>query len=202
VLDEIEHARTMYAFASAYRGAPCGPGALDVNGAIGAHGQGGDRMAKLTAFALETLEDACIGETAGALVARRSAEAARAPALRNALATIAEDEARHAELAWRMLAWAVREGGARVVEAVRARLADLASRVQSGDARHEEALTAEDLAVHGVLSRGAEQEILAATLREVVVPCVAALAIESEDASSIFVAPITLKSPCVGITRS
>jgi len=168
-LDEIEHAQAMYRLASAYRGKPCGPGPLDVR-ADPPSAAVSDRTTALTAFARATLEDACIAETAGAVIARRCAEVAQSPALRRLLERIADDEARHAELAWQMLAWAVYEGGAPVVSELRQRLEVLGGELEREVATPDH----RDLEPHGLLSRAEEAEILRATFREVVVPCGAA----------------------------
>lgn len=168
-LDEIEHARLMYGLASAYRGSARGPGPLDVSAPQGLDVVS-DRSAALAAFAVATLEDACIAETAGAVIARRCAEAAQSAALRRTLARIADDEQRHAELAWQMLGWAVREGGDAVAAAVRERLAQLDNTDSSAEIPHADP-SESALERHGLLSRAEEQRILRATWHEVVVPC-------------------------------
>lgn len=99
-LDEIEHARLCYGIASRYAGRPIGPGALAVDDAPIALSP--------AAVAVETLLGGCVNEAIAALEARDASDAATDPAIRAALATIADDEARHAELAWRTLAWIVR----------------------------------------------------------------------------------------------
>jgi hypothetical protein len=172
-LDEIEHASTMYGLASAYRGSARGPGMLDVSAPM-QRTTARDRAASLASFARETLEDACIAETCGAIIARHCADAARDPALRRALDRIASDEARHAELAWQMLAWAVREGGAKIANDLRERLEAL---LRGGRHSAIAAPTALDaaLADHGLLSRAEEARILEATLRDIVAPCATAL---------------------------
>jgi hypothetical protein len=115
-LDEIEHARNAYALAAAHTGEARAPGPLAIPplGAV-----------TFASFARGTLRDACIGETAAALEADRDADLAVEPAERAALRAIAEDEARHAELAWRMLAWALRAGGGEARGALEAELAAL-----------------------------------------------------------------------------
>jgi hypothetical protein len=56
-------------------------------------------------FVRATFRDACVEETLGAVMMRERATR------HEALASVADDEERHAELAWRTLAWAVRAGG-------------------------------------------------------------------------------------------
>jgi hypothetical protein len=76
----------------------------------------------LEAVAVENAAEGCVGETWGALVALHQARVARDPAVRAALARIADDEAGHAQLSWRIDAWA------------RSRL-DAAARRRVGEAR-------------------------------------------------------------------
>jgi hypothetical protein len=80
----------------------------------------------LEEIAIENAVEGCVGETWGALVALAQAESAGDEAVREAMAGVAEDEARHADLAWAIAAWADRRldaaGQARVAEA-RARAA-------------------------------------------------------------------------------
>jgi hypothetical protein len=96
-LDEIEHARMAYSFASR-RSRPFGPGPLRVV----THAR--DRAS----LARETFADGCIGETIAALQARSLAASTTDRVVRRALLRIARDEERHAELAWRILAWMLR----------------------------------------------------------------------------------------------
>jgi hypothetical protein len=112
-LDEVRHARLSFAIASAYAGAGVGPAELPAERAD----TGG---VTLESLALETLRDGCVNETLAAAVARWGAEEDSDPVARAALREIADDEERHAELAWRSLAWAIERGGAPVRDAIRA----------------------------------------------------------------------------------
>lgn len=60
----------------------------------------------LLAMAVENAAEGCVRETFGALLAMHQAEHAADPAIRSAMGKIAEDETRHATLAWRVAAWA------------------------------------------------------------------------------------------------
>lgn len=111
-LDEIAHARTMYSLAAAALGTTLGPAPL----APVAHAP-----PTLADFAAATLRDACAGETLGVVVLRELAATLEGDAAL-ALAAIADDEERHAELAFRTLAWAVARGGESARQAVRAEL--------------------------------------------------------------------------------
>jgi hypothetical protein len=137
-LDEIAHARIAYALASRFAGEPRGPSALDV-GALG--------TATLADVAVETLVDGCFGELLAAIAMREEARTTTDATLATLLTHIADDEERHAELAWKTLAWAVHTGGAELHARVDAALAS----ITPSDA------------------------LSAMTLRDVVVPCVRAL---------------------------
>jgi hypothetical protein len=113
-LDEVAHARACFGLASDYAGRSLGPGALDI---------GGFQVATDLGAAVErAFLDGCIGETAAALVARASLELCDSPSVRAVLERIAEDEARHAELAWQFIAWALRQGGTPVARVLQAAL--------------------------------------------------------------------------------
>ena len=60
----------------------------------------------LEALLLENAREGCVRETYGAVVAGWQARTARDERVRSALGPIAEDELRHAELAWAVDAWA------------------------------------------------------------------------------------------------
>lgn len=103
--DEVRHARLFFSLASELAGAPLGPGALDVARA------GAPPCDRLALFD-RTLDDGCVGETIAALEARVAADEARArgalePRACAALEALADDEARHAELAYAIAAWLV-----------------------------------------------------------------------------------------------
>ena len=59
----------------------------------------------LFALACDNAVEGCVREAFGALEALWQSHTARDPALRRAMAEIAEDEARHAELAWDIVGW-------------------------------------------------------------------------------------------------
>ena len=115
-LDEIRHAKTCLSLARACGAASLQPAPLP---------SVPQRDADLARFAVDTFVEGCVGETTAALAINRAAGAAPHPAVRVALQGIAEDEGRHAALAWRMLKWAVATGGPRVVRALRQRASAL-----------------------------------------------------------------------------
>jgi hypothetical protein len=128
-LEEIEHARAAFALAAAYGGEAMTPGPLAL----------GLQPMSLQELAIETFVDGCVGEAIAAYEAACEAEVEPDPAVAAVLEKIAEDEARHAELAWQIVAWCVAQD--------RSILAELYV-----DGAHED------------------------VMREVVAPCVAALA--------------------------
>jgi hypothetical protein len=65
----------------------------------------------LADLAVRVARKGCVGETIAAVVAAARLEQARDPAERAELEVIAADDARHAELAWRTVLWAIRRGG-------------------------------------------------------------------------------------------
>lgn len=109
--EEVRHASDCYAQAARFSGQALSPGRFPFVGELGLD-------CTLTQIAVEAAREGCLGETLGAWMARRMAEAAQDPRSKAVLTRIAEDEARHAALSWRIVAWAIREGGAPVREAV------------------------------------------------------------------------------------
>ena len=94
--DETLHAKLAFGLASAYAGAPVGPGRLAVGDALSE----GD----LGAIVRTLVHEGCVGETVAAALAREERSRTMDPAVRTVLDRIAEDEERHAVLAWRALA--------------------------------------------------------------------------------------------------
>ena len=170
-LDEIEHARISFALVRRYIDAPCGPGPLDLSGMVAPTGD-------LVDAATAAIREGCVGETEAALVAGAQLDAARDPVVRRALARIARDEARHAELAWRFVAWAIRAGGARVEHAV-ARALDDVCRAPAVNALRGDPDTSVRAGVwqaHGRLSAGDINRVLAEARDEVIAFAAKALA--------------------------
>jgi hypothetical protein len=80
-----------------------GPGPLDIRGIA--------PSTSLAAVAAACVRDGCVNETIASALAGAQAERAKDPELKATLERIAEDEARHAELAWRFVQWALGAGG-------------------------------------------------------------------------------------------
>jgi hypothetical protein len=153
-LDEVEHARLAYGLASAYAGRPIGPGPLD----LGALRVATDRREVMRAL----IEEACVGETLGVAEALALAESAQDPALVPIHRRIAEDEQRHAELAWRTLAWLL-DGAGEDDRRFARRCFDEAIAAAGGEPPP------------GLLDARALAAVRRQALREVVAPCAEAL---------------------------
>jgi len=97
-LDEVRHARLCFGAAAALGGAPVGPGPLDVRDALAG-------QLDLAAVVRALVAEGCVDETLAALRVAHLARQEPDPALAAIHREIAEDEARHADLAWDVLAW-------------------------------------------------------------------------------------------------
>ncbi|WP_044986242.1 ferritin-like domain-containing protein [Sorangium cellulosum] len=161
--DEAEHARLCFALASAFAGRGVGPGPLAIDGALGGEGA--------REILVTTLREGCIGETIAAIEAAEAALHATDPAVRRALETIAEDETRHAELAFRFAAWAI-ERDPSLASAVADELAAAAS--EPAPATPDDAARS-GLLGFGVLSPAHRRTLRERALAQVVAPCARAL---------------------------
>ncbi len=74
----------------------------------------------LAEVAAQAAREGCLGETASAILMRAAADAATDAKVKAVLSRVATDEERHALLSWRIVAWALRTGGAEVRAAVAA----------------------------------------------------------------------------------
>lgn len=95
--DEIEHARLAFSLASAFAGHTLSAGPLPADGLVI------DCSPERVLW--DTLVEGCVCETIAAAQAHAGAEQAREPHARAALEQIAEDESRHALLAWATVRW-------------------------------------------------------------------------------------------------
>lgn len=163
-LDEIEHARLCFSLAGRYGGAAVEPGPLPVPA---------PRKASPAQLAADAFAEGCVGETIAALAAQRAARSVTEPAVRDALVRVADDEARHAALAWSTVAWALAQGGEAVAERLRRTAAALrseaAARALPAAAPHADELAAHgrlDARAHALASREAWAEIIDPMLEE------------------------------------
>lgn len=151
--DELRHAIGTARASMAYGGSPIALGPVSPNTRAPLEAD-----AALVRLAVESWVDGCLGEGKAALGAAREAERAPQAEMRALQETIARDEARHAELAWDVLAWTMATGGDDVRHAVHA--VREATPTEPTGAR-----TDMDLSAHGVFGESAHQ-ILSAEHRE------------------------------------
>lgn len=122
-LDEARHARMIGRLAEQYGATP--PRVDTTTGA----------RRDLVELAIENAIEGCVGETFGAAVAMYQARAAADAAVRAIMVRIAEDETRHAELAWEIDAWAQgrldQTSRQRVVDARRGAMAELLTKLDT-----------------------------------------------------------------------
>jgi hypothetical protein len=167
-LDEIEHARLCFSLAARFAGEPLGPGALDVGGS--------ELSRSLAECAVAAFNEGCIGETIAALSAREQLRHARDFEVEAALTRIAEDEERHAELAWRFVAWAVQHGGQQVRVALEwAVAAALAAPRASSSEEQSRGVDARAWRRLGRLTDSEQATIERTAIADVVLPCARAL---------------------------
>jgi len=164
-LDEVRHAELAFALASRYAGRSLGPGPLPLTGAL-------DASSPSEILAL-TVREGCIGETRAALEASRAAESCEDPVVRSVLETIAADEARHAELAWRAVRFLVtaHPGTTRALAEELLALHHLEMRQPT----QPEARDAGPGTRFGLLDPGALERCHREAYRDVIAPCARAL---------------------------
>ncbi len=164
-LDEVRHAEDCYALAARMTGGRYGPGPLPLPA---------DAIPTDPAVvARETLHDGCLGESLASRCAAEASALARDAHVAEVLTRIAVDEASHAELAWRTVAWLLVRDGENVRPVVSSFLTEareISYRVEDdgdGAGDGDEA--------HGVLGARRRRRIHRDVLREVVIPCLEAL---------------------------
>lgn len=141
-LDEVEHARLCFGLAARFSGRAREPGVLMPPP---------PRAAELVRLALDTFIEGCVGETIATLVATRAARHCQDASVSAVLERIADDEGRHAALAWRTIHWLLDGAGERREELVRA-LAEQAKGM--AEAAEAEPLPAADPQVRELASLG------------------------------------------------
>jgi|GEM_PF-3076128 len=132
-LDEIRHAETCFDIARALSGEAYDAGPIAELADESRTTNASPRLS-LSTLAVESLVDGCLAEGIAADIAAHGAEIATEPAIRDALAMIARDEAAHAELAWTVIAWCLEVDRGHVGAALHgARLDAAAPTMPSGD---------------------------------------------------------------------
>eukprot|EP01044_Picomonas_judraskeda_P002819 COSAG03_NODE_215_length_10494_cov_13.007504_5_plen_347_part_00 len=99
--DEIVHAKLCFGLAHKFGGKPMAPGPFPIpNGTV-------HIAADILEMAISVATEGCIGETLSVVRAAAQIELSHDPSVRQVLTRIAEDEARHAGLAWKTVRWAL-----------------------------------------------------------------------------------------------
>ncbi|MEJ7732088.1 MAG: ferritin-like domain-containing protein [Polyangiaceae bacterium] len=164
--DEVKHARLCFALAGAYAGHALEPEAMaSLRGLV--------ISTDLADVAARAVAEGCVGETLAALWAAEQLEAATDAAVRDVLAQIAEDEARHAALAWRFVAWAVRTGGEAVHAAVARSFAEAIAAIEVDAVEPVDADPS--LSGHGRLGQASLRAVARAAITAVIQPAMDAL---------------------------
>ncbi len=164
--DEIRHAELCFSLASAYAGRALEPDAFPLD----------DRLPiqrDLADIVSETIVEGCIGETLAALQAEAQLAVTTDPVVRESLIATVDDETRHAELAWQVVAWALAEGGERIRRvAERAFSSFDPPRAPNIDLRGVDRAA---FRAHGRLEPDEARRVALEALTAVVRPCAAAL---------------------------
>lgn len=161
--DETEHTRLAFSLASAYAGRDIGPGSLPMEGAL-SDCELGDVLELV-------IREGCLGETVAALEAAEALAHCEEATVRVVLQTISQDELRHAELAWRFVAWALAKQ-----PSLAARAARVFAEIESAPAAIAPSKASEfNTLIHGVVTESLRTEIRRAAYRDIVGPCARAL---------------------------
>jgi hypothetical protein len=162
--DEIGHAQDCFALARRHGAGDLGPGPLPLAGALA--------ETNLRSIVLGTIAEGCIGETLAALEAAEACAHCTDPVARAVLERIAEDETRHAQLAWRFVAWALETGHPGLLVDVRAAFGrELGSPLPAASSSDLD----RGLLQHGLMSDTLRSWLRMRVLREVIAPCADAL---------------------------
>jgi hypothetical protein len=166
--EEVTHAELCFGLASS-----CG----DADVTADKLPLGGDVLGSLDLgdLAVAAFEEGCVGETLGAIEASVAAGLATHPRFKSALARIADDEARHAELAWLFVRWALATGGASVRDKLGKAIASSSRPSGSPPPCSDE----DALNDHGILSGAQRAAMKAHAMQTVVLPAARRL-LESE----------------------
>jgi hypothetical protein len=162
--DEVRHARAAFAIAARFAGHAIAPDRLPLDGGL-------DRSGDLAAVVRAAVLEGCVAETIAAEQVRRAAARASDPTLRHTLAAIADDEARHAELSWRLVRWALTQAPELRAQ-VAAAFDEGVTAVRRAGVR---APSGPRLDAWGLASRDADDQAAIETLDTIIVPCARAL---------------------------
>jgi hypothetical protein len=116
-VDEVKHAEACWELAERFGTPKVRASAFPFDDVI-------NPRASLAELASATLREGCLAETLGAHLAAMAAERAADPEVKRVLGDIADEEARHSVLSFRIVAWAMQAGGPEVRAAIEAALAE------------------------------------------------------------------------------
>jgi hypothetical protein len=165
-IEEIRHAKLCFALARAYAGRDIRPGAFPFGGAV--------PLRAHDALIGATIAEGCVNETIASLIAHERLVECRDPAVRHVLSVIAEDEAGHAELAWRCLQWLVDRGTQSSRDLARGAFS-IGHPDAAGDVLHGEGPLTKAVAAHGLVASRRIDRVREIAFRSVVLPNAAAL---------------------------
>lgn len=164
---DLEHARACLAIASRYDRKSLGPGKLDV--------RGGAPATSLADAVRAAIVEGCIGETLSALLAEARLARAEDADVRAALERVAEEEASHAELAWRFVGWAIHTGGSEIRSVASTTFATALAALPQGWDSNLEDIKPHTLRRHGLLDAKTAQQIAERMVIDIVKPCARAM---------------------------
>jgi hypothetical protein len=117
-MDEIKHAKLCFRLAAKFGERQMGPGPFPIpDGKV-------EVATNVLQMALSVAVEGCVGETLSVVRAAAQIATCHDPSVKKVLETIAEDEARHAGLAWKTVRWALSLGDSEVVDQVTKALYD------------------------------------------------------------------------------
>lgn len=154
--EEAEHAERCFRLATRFGGRPVEPVALPAIDPV---------PPPLNRLAADQVLDGCLMEAYAAAVAADGCRTAYDPEVRETLAVIARDEARHAEDAYALLGWLLEVGDASVARAVECQLERLPRRAPTSSPLW---WFVQDPSPHGFPTRGRARELFARTRAEAV----------------------------------
>jgi len=159
-LDELEHTKLCFAVYEVYASEPAAPSPLHLPK---------DLLGPLTPEAIvgAAVAEGCVGETIAAHEAGQLAELCEVEALQRVLKQIAQDEQKHAELAWQFVTWALSRYDASVRDAV---VDAFAATCVADDQSYS--ASAEDSAyiAHGIAPLKLKSSLRTAAIAEVITP--------------------------------
>ncbi|NVB37378.1 hypothetical protein G6O69_06010 [Pseudenhygromyxa sp. WMMC2535] len=169
--DEVRHAEAALELAEAFAGRGLEFGPLDVDAAVA-------EACDLEQLTLACVSEGCIGETLSTLELATIAARCSDLGLAELLQSIADDEARHAALAWMFVRWALQRDPT-LNQAVTARFEALARAHVGAGAVHSAEPYPEILVEHGCLPADERERVIHEGVLELVLPCARALLDES-----------------------